>query len=229
MRLKIYQINSDRDLNQVKFWELESLAKFQNSSEVDASLYDDVFDAEMDEVELEEIWTRFNHEKHPLYRGHSLSVSDVVVTDDGAFFCDSFGFEKIEFDESKTQKPDNLIRVLYVEPHRKPFVAEMENTLEGIQRAVGGNVHYVYNDDGTLIGICEDSKSNGSEGNRRYRDDVLAGSFFIAEDGSDEIQGLSDESINKYLEIFAEPEDISEEEVQDHNFMKCVPWPMNLQ
>lgn len=229
MRLKIYQINSDRDVKQVKYWGMESLPKFQNSLEVCASLYDNVFDAEMDEMGLETIWDRFNHEKHPLYRGHSLSVSDVVVTEKGAYYCDSFGFQKIEFDESKTQKPDNLIRVLYVEPHRKPFVTEIENTLEGVQQAVKGDIEYIDNDDGTVIGICEDSKNNGSEGNRRFKGDVFAGPFFIAEDGDEDIRSLSEENIERYAEIFAEPEEISDEEVQAHNYIKCVPWPMNLQ
>lgn len=229
MRLKIYQINSDRDVKQVKYWGMESLPKFQNSLEVCASLYDNVFDAEMDEMGLETIWDRFNHEKHPLYRGHSLSVSDVVVTENGAYYCDSFGFQKIEFDESKTQKPDNLIRVLYVEPHRKPFVTEIENTLEGVQQAIKGNIEYIDNDDGTVIGICEDSKNNGSEGNRRFKGDVFAGPFFIAEDGDEDIRSLSEENIERYAEIFAEPEEISDEEVQAHNYIKCVPWPMNLQ
>lgn len=208
---------------------MESLPKFQNSLEVCASLYDNVFDAEMDEMGLETIWDRFNHEKHPLYRGHSLSVSDVVVTEKGAYYCDSFGFQKIEFDESKTQKPDNLIRVLYVEPHRKPFVTEIENTLEGVQQAVKGDIEYIDNDDGTVIGICEDSKNNGSEGNRRFKGDVFAGPFFIAEDGDEDIRSLSEENIERYAEIFAEPEEISDEEVQAHNYIKCVPWPMNLQ
>ena len=179
MRLKIYQINSDRDTNQIKYWGLESLAKFQNSSEVDASLYDNVFDAEMDEMELEEIWTRFNHEKHPLYRGHSLSVSDVVVTDDGAFFCDSFGFKEIDFDESKTQNPDNLIRILYVEPHKKPYIAEISDSLSAQQKAVMGKIEYKINGDGTILVMNEEHKLNGMEGNRRIEEDVIAGPFLL--------------------------------------------------
>ena len=95
MRLKIYQINSDRDSNQVKFWGLERLLQFQKSSDVDATLYDNVFDADMDEMDLEEIFECFNHEKHPLYRGHSLSVSDVVVTEDGAFFATALVIRKL--------------------------------------------------------------------------------------------------------------------------------------
>lgn len=228
MRVKIYQINSKRDTNLVKYWGMEDLPKFQKSSEVDATLYDQVFDADIDEMGLEGIFTKFNHEKHPLFRGHSLSVSDVVVTEKGAFFCDSFGFVEVDFDENKTQKSGNLMRVLYVEPHKKPYIAEIENTLEGVKKAVQGSIEYMANDDGTVIGICEDNKTNGSEGNRRFRADILAGPFFIAEDDGEDIISLSDENMKKYAEIFAEPEEISSEEVQAHNRIRFIPWTMNL-
>ena len=73
MRVKIYQINPERDNNRMKFMSLS------DSQSPDPSIYDEVFDAEIDENELEEIYGRFNTVGHPLFRGHSLSVSDVVV------------------------------------------------------------------------------------------------------------------------------------------------------
>ena len=112
MRTKIYQINMNRDKNRIKFESLDRLKRFQGSSEIDPSIYDEVFNAEIDETNLEDIYRRFNTEGHPLHRGHSLSVSDVVVNDNGAFFCDSIGFKKVAFDASQTQKPDNLMRVV---------------------------------------------------------------------------------------------------------------------
>ena len=71
MRVKIYQINPERDSNRMKFMSLS------DSQSPDPSIYDEVFDAEIDENELEEIYGRFNTVGHPLFRGHSLSVSDV--------------------------------------------------------------------------------------------------------------------------------------------------------
>ena len=130
MRTKIYQINTERDANRVKFIGSDSLKKFQGSDDINSSIYDEVFNAEIDETNLEDIFTKFNTEGHPLHRGHSLSVSDVVVNDNGAFFCDSVGFKQIPFDESQTQKPDNLMRVVYVEPNKKPYVTEIEHTLD---------------------------------------------------------------------------------------------------
>ena len=83
MRLKIYQINSKRDGNRVKFAGMELLERYQGSPAVDPTIYDEVFDAEIDEMELEQIFQKFNTVGHPLYRGHSLSVSDVVVIERG--------------------------------------------------------------------------------------------------------------------------------------------------
>ena len=45
---------------------------------------------------LEEIYTILNTKYPEDYRGHSLSVSDLVVLEDvGTFFCDSIGFKQI--------------------------------------------------------------------------------------------------------------------------------------
>ena len=122
MRTKIYQINSKRDVNRVKFEGLDLLERYQGSSAVDPSIYDEVFNAEIDETDLEAIYQRFNTVGHPLHRGHSLSVSDVVVNDNGAFFCDSIGFQPIAFDESQTQKPDNLMRASMSNRIRRPIL-----------------------------------------------------------------------------------------------------------
>jgi hypothetical protein len=111
-----------------------------------------VFSAEIDETDLEQIYQRFNTVGHPLYRGHSLSVSDVVVNDNGAFFCDSIGFQPIAFDESQTQKPDNLKRVVYVEPQRAPYIADVAHTLEaGAESGGDGLIEPIDNDDGTRL------------------------------------------------------------------------------
>ena len=216
MQIRIYQINSERDCNQVKFRGLDSIRKLQKSSKVNASLYDNVFDAEMDDMSLQEVFERFNHEKHPLYRGHSLSVSDVVVMNGEAFICDDFGFQKIEFDEEVTQKPDNLMKILYVEPHRKPFVTEILNTLEAQQQTVKGRIEYIINDDKTIFVVNEEHKINGMEGNRRIEGDVIAGPFFVVGDTGESVCSLTDEQIEKYAKRFEKPEDISEQEIFEH-------------
>ena len=44
MKIKIYQINSDRDVNQMMFMAHDKLEKFQGSSEVDSKIYDKIYE-----------------------------------------------------------------------------------------------------------------------------------------------------------------------------------------
>ena len=46
-------------------------------------------------IQLEAIFRKFNLERPDDFTGHSLSVSDVVVVRDQAFYVDSFGFKPL--------------------------------------------------------------------------------------------------------------------------------------
>ena len=215
MRVKIYQIDPELDVNRVKFMSLDMLQKTQDAAEVDPRIYQEVFNAEIDETEPEEIYARFNTDGHPLFRGHSLSVSDVVVTDDGALFCDTVGFTKIPFDESKANKPADLMRIVYVEPHRWAYSAEVLNSLEAEQKAVGGYIEPIYNDDGTCLVGNEEAKLIGMEGNRHLDwGGVIAGPIFVCGTTEDDFRSLTQDEEEKYLTKYARPEFISQQEVQ---------------
>ena len=146
MNVRIYQINMKRDANNVAFMNYESLPKFQGSSEIDSSLYDKVFEGEVNCFTLEKLYEIFNL-KHPAgYKGRSMSVSDVVEVIDGNtgksyfHFCDSFGFQKVDFDPEKTQVSDRFlslaeqekISVLLVPVGKSPIVKEIPNTYEAV-------------------------------------------------------------------------------------------------
>lgn len=212
MRVKIYQINSDRDADNKKFLNLK------DGSIPDPSTYDEVFDAEIQEDTPEAIYTRFNTEYHPLFRGHSLSVSDVVDMNGKTYCCQSVGFVEVPFDESETMKPDNLMRVVYVEPNKPPYMAEIEHTLEAEQKAVQGLIEVVYPHNGDdVCFICnEEGKLIGMEGNRTIHDGntILAGPFFVCGLTEDDFRGLTDEEVTKYMGVFKEPEQISQAEVE---------------
>lgn len=231
MRVRIYQINSDRDKNRIKFENFDGLKKYQDSSVVDPSIYDEVFNAEIDEMDLDEIYYRFNTNGHPLFRGHSLSISDVFVVENisrplvGAYFCDSLGFRKVDFDESLTQKPDNLMRVVYVEPGKPPYEAEIEGTLKAEQKAVGGLIEMIRNrQDSTCIICNEESKMLGMQGNRRIGESsIIAGPFFICGLSAESYRSLTDEEVMKYMDRFAEPEFISQDEVQEDTGIIFIP------
>lgn len=94
MHIKIYQVKSERDPDRAKFMGLS-----QKKAPVDSSIYDQVFRGDVDCKNLEDVFTMLNTRGHHLYRGHPLSVSDVVLTEDGAYFCDTIGFKEIHFNE----------------------------------------------------------------------------------------------------------------------------------
>ena len=206
MRLKIYQINPDKDPNRLRFMPFKQIDK------VDPTMYRKVFDAQADVTGLEDAFRLFNNEGHPLYNGSSMSVSDVVVTDDGAFYCDSYGFQKTEFDESQVDTSE-LIKVLYVPVPKKPYEAEIPDTLEAKQKAVGGLIEYVFNPDETALICDEEAKFNGKEGNR-YLDGggIIAGNFFVEGLGEENCRSLTDEELRTYKAKYDEAPDISPEE-----------------
>ncbi len=216
MRVKIYQINGDRDKKREKFFGMDTRKRLHLPQTIDPAIYDEVFNAEIEESSPEEIFHRFNTEGHPLFRGHSLSVSDVVVTEHGNYFCDTVGFKQIDFDETQTQKPDDLMQIVYVEPGRPAYEAEIPHTLEAEQKAVDGLIECIYNDDNTVI-ICNDEgKLRGMEGNRRLNNGqtIIAGPFFVCGLTVDNFRGLTEAETKTYLERFAQPEEISQEEVE---------------
>ena len=59
----------------------DSLQRLHGKTEIDPSIYDEVFNADIEPKNLEGLFVQFNSEYHPLYRGRSMSVSDVVVID----------------------------------------------------------------------------------------------------------------------------------------------------
>lgn len=216
MNLKIYQINIKRDKNCVKFLHYDHLDSFQETKDINASIYDEVFSGMVDCENLEDIYHKFNTEGHPLHRGHSLSVSDIVVTDDGAYYCDSIGFQKINFDESQANKTDDLMRVVYVEPNKAPYVTEIKDELSALQKAVGGYIEVVGNGDGTLIICNEEGKLKGLEGNRRIHDgaSVISGTFFVVGEDGENFRSLTENEVTRYMDRFKEIEDISQDEVE---------------
>ncbi len=137
MRIRIYQIDHERDKNHVKFKSYENTLHYAGS--VSPAIYDEVYTGEVDCNNLEDLFDLFNHKQPLTYRGHSLSVSDICEVadsgsvEDGCYFCDSIGYIKIDFDISKTHKPDDLLRVVMVEPNKMPYIAEIENKLEALQ------------------------------------------------------------------------------------------------
>ena len=70
-------------------------------------------------------------------------------------------------EERTLQQEENLLAVVFVEPHKKPVVRKIRNEYEDISHAVGGLIEHIYQEDGTILVANEESKLLGMDGNRR--------------------------------------------------------------
>lgn len=218
MHLKIYQIDMDRDKDHAKFRELTG------DLTANADIYDEVFDGVVDCQSAEDVYRMFNTTGHPLHRGHSLSVSDVVIMDDKKMICQPIGFDEVKFDESLAHKPDNLIRALYVEPGKQPVTVEVQNELRSLQRAVQGLIELVPLDDKTSLICNEEGKLEGMQGNRRLDSGaIIAGPFLVVGDDGSNFCSLTDAQQEQYENKFKEPHQISQEEVQADMGFTFIP------
>ncbi len=147
-----------------------------------------------------------------------LHGQDVEI---GNYFVDHIGFKKLaEFDSTKCAEMDG-IRMLMIQPHRTPIVTYVKDELDALQNAVSDHCEdalieftYPFDDDCIILGN-EEAKLNGMEGNRILIDAIYAGPIFVTKDnGVGGLCSLNDAEVQKYSEVFAEPHDISPEEVQ---------------
>ena len=76
-------------------------------------------------------------------------------------------------------------------------------------------VTYPYANDGVVIVGDEEAKLKNRAGNRYIGASVYAGTiFFVGDNGDGNFCDLTDEQVETYSNLFAEPEEISDEEVQ---------------
>jgi len=106
-----------------------------------------------------------------------------------------------------------IVRVLIVEPERKPVVREIDDTLEAMQKVVGGWIQALYpfeepvalvaNDEGKLLGLPMNRGLRDEDGSLY---DIVFGTFFICGLSEENFASLTDEQIQKFQTIFAIPE-----------------------
>ena len=106
------------------------------------------------------------------------------------------------------------MKVLLITPGAAPQVREIEHALNAMQELVGGTIEAIYPFDDTVALVCNDEgKLLGLPLNRAIRDpatdqvlDIIAGTFFICGLSEDDFASLSDEQIQRYIQIFRHPE-----------------------
>lgn len=105
------------------------------------------------------------------------------------------------------------MRVLVVEPARKPEVREISGALESMQEIVGGLIQVLHPFDEPVALVCNDEgKLLGLPLNRGLRDesgklyDILSGTFFLCGISGEDLASLTEEQIQHFQRVFATPE-----------------------
>lgn len=101
---RIYQMKGGDEYHHHRFTGTEELEKFKicKVSDINESMYDLMYtDKYNDKMSLEDIYRRFNIDRPEDFKGHSLSVSDVVVIKpekgkEKAYYVDSIGFTELK-------------------------------------------------------------------------------------------------------------------------------------
>ena len=222
MKINIYQINTGRDPKQLKFLCLDTARRILHSAEPDSAVYDKVYSGDVKCRNLDDVFTLFNSRRPECFRGHSLSVSDVVEVEDAAgitpgfYFCDSFGFKEIPFQPELAADAvrGSIIQVVLVEPGKLARIAEVGTSLDAMQQTVGGDIEACYPFEEQVCIVCNsEGKINGLPLNRAIRDedtneivDIIAGTFFICDCRKESFGSLSKEQQKRYLEKYRLPE-----------------------
>ena len=105
------------------------------------------------------------------------------------------------------------MKVLMIEPGKAPYEAELDGSLESMQKAVGGGIEGYYPYAEPVAIVCNDEgKINGLPLNRAiYNEDgemieIMAGTFFMAGLGEESFTDLPDYFMDQYKEQFKYPE-----------------------
>ena len=97
MKYEIYQLNTDLEIG-VEMLYMDYDWNLSKGHQITADKYLKVYEGETvsnDTAILECLYTMFNLNHPADFKGHSMSVSDVVVLDGKAYYCDSIGFKEL--------------------------------------------------------------------------------------------------------------------------------------
>ena len=188
----IYQLKHGDETRDLRFEPYDRLQATGNV--VDKANYELVYSAELTlGTSLEDIYTRFNIDHPKDFKGHSLSVSDVVVLhqngQDTAHYVDSFGYKNVpEFlQEQKQLTPDDLETGETVKTPRGTFhVTAMSR--EQIEAAGYGFHHQ--SDDGKYLIMGNGTRAFAVAAEQAQRDNPLKTAEQTIEQNGNMIDGI---------------------------------------
>lgn len=105
MKVSVYQIVPELDQKGILFQDLARV-KEAGDGRVPSEIYECIYCGKLPVKDPEQVFVMCNCEHPEGYKGHSLSVSDVVefqyeTGERKFFFCDSWGFPVVAFDANK--------------------------------------------------------------------------------------------------------------------------------
>ena len=174
----IYQLKNIETTQEFRFERMEFLKK--KGIAVDKENYDLIYHAPLDKKDtLDSIYESFNLYHPADFRGHSLSVSDVVVFHkdgvDTAYYVDSYGFTEVpEF--LQVQIKEQLINRDQREPTVSEIAKEMnvkrEDVIIALESVVDPISLYdpVYSDGGDTIYVLDQVGDNSDD--RNWLDEI---------------------------------------------------------
>lgn len=122
------------------------------------------------------------------------------------------------------------MRVLVVEPGKRPVVKEIESGLEALQAVVGGLIEAVYPFEEPVAIVCnEEGKLMELPLNRALLDengkvyDIIAGTFLVVGLTEDNFGSLDDALLEQFRTRFRQPETF----VYVNGHIKVIPWGDN--
>ena len=97
----IYQLHGGEEYHGIRFESLETLQK--ENITLNHEDYEKIYEGELSDFKgkqtLEELFEKFNLDRPADFTGHSLSMSDIIVTEingeQTAYYCDRFGFTEM--------------------------------------------------------------------------------------------------------------------------------------
>lgn len=108
---------------------------------------------------------------------------------------------------------ERKIKVVLLEPFKLARAVEIDASLKGMQKIVGGCIEAFYPFEERVCIVCNDEgKINGMPLNRAVYDedrtmiDIIAGPAFICDCRGEDFDSLSDEQIARYKKQFRYPE-----------------------
>lgn len=175
---KIYQLKKGPENHAIRFESFTNAERYGEPAKPEN--YDLVYTGSLDDFEdsnkLEAIYTKFNLDRPEDFKGHSLSVSDIIVMNNEAHYVDSYGFVDVsdrflgrEKEKINVNDYENIRLVRRTEWNDKDLSDDENPAFEEITESYtpdedGSFTKYAYNKTNSIhVDVWEEENSVSSE------------------------------------------------------------------